>query len=101
MSDILKPLIGTAANRPLTRAEAEAAFNALFESVRRLSDADAAAIRQRKLSVITVKAGETVASLSARMAYTDFKVERFRILNALGTGAVLKPGDKVKVIISG
>ncbi len=31
MSDILKPLIGTAATRPLTRAEAEAAFNALFE----------------------------------------------------------------------
>lgn len=31
MSDILRPLIGTAANRPLTRAEAEAAFNALFE----------------------------------------------------------------------
>ena len=31
MSDILKPLIGIAANRPLTRGEAEAAFNALFE----------------------------------------------------------------------
>ncbi len=31
MSDTLKPLIGTAANRPLTRVEAEAAFNALFE----------------------------------------------------------------------
>ena len=31
MSDVLKPLIGTAANRPLTRAEAEAAFNALFQ----------------------------------------------------------------------
>jgi anthranilate phosphoribosyltransferase len=31
MSDILKPLIGTAATRPLTRTEAEAAFNALFE----------------------------------------------------------------------
>lgn len=31
MSDVLKPLIGTAANRPLTRAEAEAAFNALFD----------------------------------------------------------------------
>jgi anthranilate phosphoribosyltransferase len=31
MSDILKPLIGIAASRPLTRAEAEAAFNALFE----------------------------------------------------------------------
>ncbi len=31
MSDVLKPLIGIAATRPLTRAEAEAAFDALFE----------------------------------------------------------------------
>ena len=30
MSDSLKPLIGTAADRPLTRAEAETAFTALF-----------------------------------------------------------------------
>ena len=31
MSDVLKPLIGIAASRPLIRAEAEAAFDALFE----------------------------------------------------------------------
>ena len=31
MSEILKPLIGIAATRPLTQAEAEAAFGALFE----------------------------------------------------------------------
>ena len=31
MSDVLKPLIGIAATRALTRAEAEAAFSALFE----------------------------------------------------------------------
>ena len=31
MSDALKPLIGAAADRPLTRAEAEAAFGILFE----------------------------------------------------------------------
>lgn len=31
MSEVLKPLIGIAATRPLTRAEAEAAFTALFE----------------------------------------------------------------------
>ena len=31
MSDDIKPLIGTAADRPLTRAEAETAFNILFE----------------------------------------------------------------------
>ncbi|MCW1919880.1 anthranilate phosphoribosyltransferase [Rhodobacter sp. KR11] len=33
MSDILKPLIGLAAERALTRAEAEAAFTALFEGL--------------------------------------------------------------------
>ena len=31
MSDVLKPLIGIAADRALTRAEAEAAFAALFD----------------------------------------------------------------------
>lgn len=31
MSDVLKPLIGIAATRPLSRAEAESAFQALFE----------------------------------------------------------------------
>jgi anthranilate phosphoribosyltransferase len=31
MSEVLRPLIGIAASRPLTRAEAEAAFAALFE----------------------------------------------------------------------
>ena len=31
MSEVLRPLIGIAAERPLTRAEAEAAFGALFE----------------------------------------------------------------------
>ena len=31
MSDILRPLIGTAAERPLSRAEAQTAFEALFE----------------------------------------------------------------------
>ncbi|NBZ87808.1 anthranilate phosphoribosyltransferase [Stagnihabitans tardus] len=33
MSDVLKPLIGLAAERTLTRAEAEAAFTALFEGL--------------------------------------------------------------------
>lgn len=31
MNDVLKPLIGVASSRPLTKDEAEAAFNALFE----------------------------------------------------------------------
>lgn len=85
----------------ITPLSSEGAFNTLFESVRRLSPSEVAAIRPKRISVVTVKATDTVASLAARMAYTDFKVERFRILNALGSGAVLKPGQKVKIIVSG
>lgn len=79
----------------------EGVFNSLFESVRRLSDADAAAIRPKKVTIVTVKAGDTVSSLAARMAYADFKIERFRVLNALSAGAALKAGQKVKIVVPG
>ena len=85
----------------ITPSGSEGVFNSLFESVRRISDAEAGGIRPKKVNVVTVKAGDTVSSLAARMAYTDFKVERFRVLNALGSGAALKVGQKVKIIIPG
>lgn len=85
----------------ITPLNADGAFNPLFDSLRRLSVAEAASIRPKRVSVVTIRARDTVASLAARMAYTDYKVERFRILNALPAGATLKPGQKVKIIVSG
>ncbi len=79
----------------------QGALNSLFESVRRISDAEAAAIRPRKISVVTVKSGDTVSSLADRMAYANFRLERFRILNALGPNSGLKPGQKVKIVVAG
>jgi len=78
----------------ITPLNADGAFNTLFDSLRRLSPAEVAAIRPKKVSVVMVRAGDSVASLAARMAYSDYKVERFRILNALSAGAVVKPGQK-------
>lgn len=85
----------------ITPLGSEGAFNTLFESFRRLSPGEVAAIRPKKVSVVTVRSADTVASLAARMAYTDFKVERFRILNALPAGATVRTGQKVKIIVSG
>lgn len=76
-------------------------FNSMFESFRQLGDSEAAAIRPRKVSVVTVKRGDTIASLAASMAYSDYKVERFKILNAITGEASIRPGQKVKIIISG
>jgi predicted Zn-dependent protease len=76
-------------------------FSGMIDSVARLSDPEAAAIRPRRVKVVTVAAGDTVASLSARMAYSDHRVERFRTLNALDAGEALRPGQKVKLIVRG
>ncbi len=74
-------------------------FDPLFSSVRRLTASEAAAIKPRRVDIVTVRSGDTVASLAQRMAYTDYKLERFQTLNALTAGSTLKQGQKVKLII--
>lgn len=73
-------------------------FNPMFASLRRISANDASAIRARKLEVVTVKPGDTVQSLAARMAYSDARLERFLVLNGLSSTSRLQPGEKVKIV---
>src|SRR3546814_8809304 len=68
----------------------------MLNSMKRLSDSEAASIRPRVIDVVTVKQGDTVASLANRMAYSDLKTERFLTLNALEAGRALRPGEKVR-----
>lgn len=74
-------------------------FASMVQSVQRLTPQEAAAIKPRRVSVVTVKTGDTVQSLSRRMAYSDYQLERFLTLNALTAGSVLRPGQRVKIII--
>lgn len=74
-------------------------FNSLFRSMRRLSAGEAAAIRARRLAVVTTKAGDTVQSLAARMAYPDAQLDRFLVLNGLTPASRIAPGQKVKLIV--
>lgn len=76
-------------------------FDALVGSMRRLSAADVAQIKPRRVRVVAVRPGDTVASLAGRMAYSTLQTERFRVLNALAPDAVLKPGQRVKLIVFG
>lgn len=71
----------------------------LVNSLSRITDAEAAAIKPREVDVVTVKAGDTPATLSGRMAYADYKLERLLTLNALDTNAKLIPGQKLKLIV--
>lgn len=85
----------------LTLAGQAALFDPMFDSFRRLSDREADAAAGRRIAVVNVRPGETVESLAARMAPDPDPVGRFRMLNALPAGEPLRPGSRVKLIVSG
>ena len=76
-------------------------FTPMVNSLRKITPAEAAAIRPRIIHVVTVGSGDTVQSLAGRMAYRDFKLDRFLALNGLAPDASLAPGQKVKLIVYG
>lgn len=73
-------------------------FNSMYSSFARLSAAEAAAIKPRKIDVVTVQPGDTVASLSNRMAYDSMKQERYLVLNGLNANSQLRAGQRVKLV---
>ncbi|GAA4643997.1 M48 family metalloprotease [Pontixanthobacter gangjinensis] len=85
----------------ITPAGNGSAFNAMFNSMRKISQTEANAIVPRVIDVVTVGRGDTIQSLANRMAYDSGKVERFRVLNGLGTGDTLQAGQKVKIVVRG
>lgn len=75
-------------------------FSPMVQSMRRMTAEQAAAVKPRRVDIVTVRSSDTVQSLAARMAYPDYQVDRFRTLNALGPNDLLKAGRKVKVIVT-
>lgn len=82
----------------LTPAGQSGVFTPMYQSVRRLSGAEATQIKPRRLRVVTVQRGDTIQRLAARMAYDDLKAERFIALNGLSSTTTLAPGQKVKIV---
>lgn len=74
-------------------------FNSMFGSMRKISDSEAAAIKPRKVTVQTVKNVDTLQALAARMAYSDYQMERFLVLNGLTADSKLVPGQKIKLVV--
>jgi predicted Zn-dependent protease len=68
-------------------------------SFRRLTLDEIQAARPLRIKVITVQPGDTVESLSHRMAGVDRPAERFRVLNGLDAHAQVKVRDLVKIVV--
>ena len=74
-------------------------FNPMFQSMRRVSASEAGQIRPLVIDVVTVQRGDTISSLSRRMAFSDNQELRFRVLNGLGNTNALRAGEKVKLVV--
>lgn len=61
-------------------------------------DESIARISPPRVKVITVRAGDTVQSLAARMNVTDFALERFCLMNNLLPDDKLPLGEQVKIV---
>lgn len=73
-------------------------FDRMFASMARLTAAQAATVKPRKLRVVTAGPQDNVASLAARMAYSSLQTERFRALNGLSSNATIRAGQKLKIV---
>tara|TARA_R110002095_G_scaffold190386_1_gene168066 strand:+ start:2731 stop:4182 length:1452 start_codon:yes stop_codon:yes gene_type:complete len=57
------------------------------------------ALKPYQIKIITSKSGDTIASLSRRMAEDDYKEERFRVLNNLNAGDKIVPNRLYKIVV--
>ena len=83
---------------PVGNASLTSTARAVSGSFKMLSASEKAALKPLRIRVLTVKPGQTVASLAASMTGVDRKLDLFRVINALGPGASVSAGDKVKII---
>lgn len=80
-------------------SESERNARETVNSFRRLTLSEIQAARPLRIKVITVQPGDTIDSLSHRMAAIDHPVERFRVLNGLDVHSTVKARERVKLVV--
>ncbi|MDW9767302.1 M48 family metalloprotease [Sinorhizobium meliloti] len=76
----------------------EPTANQLRTSFRRMTSGEVQSLKPLRVRVVTVRSGDTIATLAARMMGTDRKLDLFRLINAMQITSPVRPGDKVKII---
>ena len=74
-------------------------FRTSIDSFRRLAPDEAGKVKPLRIGLVTAKAGDSLAAISARMVVADKPLETFELLNGLEDGAALKPGERYKLVV--
>jgi predicted Zn-dependent protease len=83
---------------PLGSDRLEPVAREVRDSFRVLDEAEKRDLRPLRIRVVTVQAGENVATLAGRMRGVEQPQQLFRILNGLGPGDSLSAGTRVKIV---
>ena len=83
----------------ITPAGGAGVFNSLYNSMRRISAQEAGNVVPRRIDIVTAGGGDSIATLSRRMAYTDGQEARFRVLNGLFNNEQVVPGQMYKIVV--
>jgi predicted Zn-dependent protease len=83
---------------PKGNTQLDSIANTLRTSFRKMTPQEIASLMPLRVRVVTVKPGETVATMAARMMGTERKLDMFRMINAMGATATIQPGQRVKII---
>ncbi|MBA4270940.1 MAG: hypothetical protein C0447_16240 [Methylobacterium sp.] len=73
-------------------------MRALMGSFRVLSAEEAQAVRPITVRIVTAAAGDTPATMAARMAEQERAQELFMVLNGIERGGALVPGQRYKIV---
>ena len=79
-------------------AGAEKRFRASIKSFRRTTPEEAQAVKPLRIVVVTAQPGDTVESLSNKMAVADHPLEHFELINGLTSAGPLPAGKHYKIV---
>lgn len=68
-------------------------------SFRTLSEGEKNVAQPYRLKLYKAGSGESAASIAARQPFTDYAEDRFRVLNALGSGENVQAGRTYKIVV--
>ena len=80
-----------------TQTMAEA-LRRITHSFRRLDADERRRFKPLRLRVVSAGAGDTKASLAARMPFESLRAERFAVLNGLAPDVAIGAGDRLKIV---
>ncbi len=80
-------------------ATIDTALAATLSSFHRMTQTEIARLHPLRIDIVTVRDGEGVGDLAARMQGTEHSLDLFRLLNGLAPGDAVTAGQLVKVVV--